>query len=89
MMLIKNKSLQFEIAVAKLQYTYSKYLESVIKSVELTFFDDEGEYCTLEGYDESIRRMMKLENELRISKEYVDNLRDELNTIESDPRKLN
>lgn len=88
-MLIKNKPLQFEIAVAKLQYTYSKYVESVIKSVELTFFDDGGNYCTLEGYDESIRRMIKLENELKLSKEYVDSLKEELNTIESDPRKLN
>lgn len=70
-----NYDLMFQSAVSALQSAYSEYKKAISEELRWTFFDNDGNYCFLDGYEkrrkrtesakEEVARLMGLVNELR------------------------
>lgn len=70
-----NYQLMFESAVGALQLAYSEYKKARHEQLRWTFFDNDGQFCLLDGYKERKERVDKAEAEVtRLLKE-VEKLR--------------
>lgn len=74
-----NYDVMFESAVYSLQLAYAEHKKAVREELRWTFFNNDGNFCFLDGYAErrkktqetkkEVKRLMNLVNELRERRE--------------------
>lgn len=73
-----NYQLMFESAVGALQNAYAEYKKATAEKLRWTFFDNDGNFCILDGFEERQKRVHEAEKEVaRLMKE-VEELRKKL-----------
>ena len=69
-----NYNLMFESAVYSLQVAYTEYKKAKNEELRWTFFDSNGRFALLDGYEERRKRVEKAEAEvarlMQLVKEY-------------------
>ena len=71
-----NYQLMFEGAVTALQIAYSEYKKATTENLRWTFFDNDGNFCILDGFEERQKRVREAEKEVERLMEEVSRLRD-------------
>ena len=70
-----NYQLMFESAVGALQTAYAEYKKARTEQYRWTFFDNNGNFCFLEGYKERKERVDTAEKEVARLMQEVKELR--------------
>lgn len=73
-----NYRLMFESAVRALQLAYSEYKEAQHEQLRWTFFDNDGNFCVLDGFEERQKRAHEAEKEVARLKKKVEELKEKL-----------
>ena len=71
-----NYDIMFQSAVSALQSAYSEYKKESSEELRWTFFDNNGQFCFLDGYAERHQRTEKAKEEVARLMEEVSRLRD-------------
>ena len=70
-----NYQLMFESAVEALKLAYSEYKDARHDQLRWTFFDNDGNFCILDGFEERQKRIHEAEKEVARLKKEVEELR--------------
>ena len=71
-----NYQLMFEGAVGALQNAYAEYKKATEEELRWTFFDHDGNFCFLDGYEKRRKRTEKAKEEVARLMQEVSRLRD-------------
>lgn len=70
-----NYDLMLSMAIKSLQQLYNDYKKEVYKNIQYTWYDNNGDFCILEGQEKRNLKIKELEQQIIIVKNKVEELK--------------